>query len=130
MQHRAHGRHSEVGLEVLLVVPEERPDPVARLDPQRRQPVGQAGRALGHLSVRPFLPAAAVEGEDATVGVDRRAVLEDRGDQPGRVLHGALHGIAHGILQARAAPLPAVPTPPSQPPGDASYGEGVRRGER
>ena len=45
VQHRAHRRHREVGLEVLLRVPQERADPVAGLDPEPRERARQARSA-------------------------------------------------------------------------------------
>ena len=71
VQDRAHGRHGQVRLEVALVVPAERPHPVARTHPEpperRRQLLGPAG----HLGERRRPVAVGLDGDHLAVAVDR-----------------------------------------------------------
>jgi hypothetical protein len=62
VQHRAHRRHGEVRLEVLLGVPQERPDPVALLHAEPGQRPGQPCCALPDLAYVACPDAVAVEG--------------------------------------------------------------------
>jgi hypothetical protein len=50
VQHRAHGRDGQVGLEVLGVVPHERADPLVAVDAKRAQRVRQPRRPLADAS--------------------------------------------------------------------------------
>ena len=50
VQHRAQQRHGEVGLEVAVVVPAERGDPVARADAERAERAGEPVRAAQALA--------------------------------------------------------------------------------
>jgi len=51
VQLRAHARDGEVGLEVPVVVPAQRPDPVAVLDAGRREGAGDLPDAVAVLGV-------------------------------------------------------------------------------
>ena len=50
VQHRPHTGNRHVELEVALVVPRERPDPIPVLDPQSPEHAGKSIDALGHLA--------------------------------------------------------------------------------
>src|SRR5262249_26023986 len=80
VQYRTHAGHPEVGLEVLLVVPAERPDRVVRPDPEPGQrPLGVAGPAGAGPGPRHALAAWVHPG----------TVLHDRADRELVVLHRA-----------------------------------------
>ena len=51
MEHRAHGRNGQIGLQVGLVVPQERADPVRVADAQTAEGLGQLLGPAGHLGV-------------------------------------------------------------------------------
>jgi hypothetical protein len=92
VQHRAHGRHREVGLEVLLVVPHVRADPLVAGDAQRREPVGELGGAGGDLGERRAPPRPALGlGHDLAAGVPLPAVANDGRHGQRAVHHRALH---------------------------------------
>ena len=74
VEHRAHRRDREVGLEVLDVVPLEGRDPLVAGDAEPTEPVGQLGGAATQLGVRPGADAVGGGGHDLGVGMDRGAV--------------------------------------------------------
>ena len=76
MQHRAHARDGQVGLEVGLVVPHERADAVALLHAEPGQRRRQLIGTVGHLGERGLDVAVAGEGDDLAVGVNVPPVLE------------------------------------------------------
>ena len=78
VQHRAHRRDREVGLEVLGVVPHEGRDPLVAVDAEVAQAlVSRAARSAPTSAyVRRRAPPVG-RGDDLGVGVDRRAVLEE-----------------------------------------------------
>ncbi len=94
VQDSAHGRHGEVGLEVLLVVPHERRDPLVAGDPQCPQRIRRPAGPLGDLAVAcpPARAAGAGAGDHHAVGERRGGGPHHRGDGERDVLHGALHG--------------------------------------
>src|SRR5439155_4837333 len=89
VQDGTHAGHSEVGLEMLLVVPAERPDRIVRPDPEPVQRPGQPRRVLRHLGVTG--PAGAGPGprHALTARVHPGSVPHDRGNRERVVLHGA-----------------------------------------
>ena len=52
VQHRTHRRHGQVGLQVLLVVPHERADPLVTGHTEAAKGVGELGGAPAHVGVR------------------------------------------------------------------------------
>ena len=92
VHHRAHAGNGEVRFLVLLVIPAEGGDPVARLDAQ----AAQAGRQLIRAFRQgPELDAArpvGLAGDDLAVGVQGPAMLEDVLDRERKVHHRAAHG--------------------------------------
>ena len=101
VQDGPHGRDGEIGLQVTLIVPAERADPVPRLDPE----AGEGGRQLlrpgCHLGEGGRAVAARLDGDDGAVAVHLLPVTEDVADQERGVLHGAFHGPSMS-----SAPLP------------------------
>ena len=91
VQHRAHGRDRQVGLEVLGVVPHQRGYPLVAVDAQAAQRVGQlGGPGAGHAVALP--PRARRRaGHHLAVGIGRRAVAHDRRHGQRNVHHRALH---------------------------------------
>ncbi len=91
VQHRAHARHGEVRLLVLLGVPGEGRHPVALANAE----VPQAGRQLlGPLRERGEADparAAGVGGDHGAVGVVGPSMLEDVADGEREVRHSAAH---------------------------------------
>jgi hypothetical protein len=92
VQDGAGARHRQVQLEVLGVVPHERPDALVRVDPQAPQGVREAPAVRAQLSEG--LAAGPLRGPGHHLGhaVHRGAVVEDPRDEQGRLLHGAAHG--------------------------------------
>jgi hypothetical protein len=134
VQHRSHGRHREVGLQVLLGVPQQRADAVALADAEAGQRAGQTGRPDGDLGVGRLAHAVAVEGPDGAVGEDPRPVPQEAGDGQRRVLHGAhdgggglRHRISSGVWRGSlAASLPHDrPAVATGRPGADRYGGDV-----
>ena len=101
MQHRSHARDREVRLDVLLVVPAQRPDAIAGHDPERAQRPGQAVDPLRHLGVAGVPGPLALERDDLAVRIHLRAVAEELRDAQRRVLHGRVHGL-HSPLHVLA----------------------------
>ena len=89
VQHRAHGGHPEVRLEVLLVVPAEGPDRVAGSDAQPRQRARQPSRVGRHLLVRRASGARTGPRHALAAAVYGGAVAHDRAYRERVVLHGA-----------------------------------------
>ena len=116
VQHRAHGRDGQIGLEVLGVVPHEGADALVAGDAQGAQRIGQPGDTGAQLAVRQ--PAAAVVGGGHHLGVPvhRRAVAGDRADRQGDVLHGAAHRVPPWVVCCRACPTDAGESSPGPVP--------------
>ncbi len=90
VEHRADGRHPEVGLEVLLGVPRERADAVPRLDAEAEQRHGKPVGALGDLGERGTPTRLTLEGHHLARAVDSATVPEHHADGQREVLHGRL----------------------------------------
>ena len=89
VQHRAHRRHREVGLEVLLAVPAERADAIAVLDAERGERVGEPGRVRADLGEGRAARARLGPGDAFALGVHALAVAQDRRDREREILHRA-----------------------------------------
>ena len=90
--HEPAGGRADVRLEVLVVVPHERPDPVAVGEPQPAERHGQALRARHELGVRVPVPALVREArDDLALAVELVRATQDRGDVELVVHHQALH---------------------------------------
>ena len=100
VQHGLHRRDGEVALEVLLVVPLERRDPVTVRDTESGQGVRQLTRALADLAERGAPRPVAEVRHHLAVTVHGEPVPEQHRQAEGDVLHGALH---------RAAPVRRLP---------------------
>ena len=88
----ASDRRADVGLEVLVVVPHERPDPVAVVEPEPAERDRQALRARHEVGVRGPVPAlVGLPGDDLAVAVELVRAAEDRRDVELVVHHQALH---------------------------------------
>ena len=122
VQHGTHRRHGEIGLEVLLVVPHERGDPLVTGHAQGTEGVSQLGSAPAHVGVR--RPAYAIAGRrDHFAGaVDRRPVANDRRDRQRDVLHGAAHRVPPWLAMVRFVVVTIGRTCPLR--------EGAARGRR
>ena len=92
LEHRAHRRDREEGLQVLRAVPHERADALIPVDPQLvAQPVGQRGGAGADGRERRDLRPRRTPRGDRRRAVDRAAVLEDPRDGQRDLLHRAAH---------------------------------------
>ena len=107
VQHRAHGGHGKVGLEVLAVVPAESRDALAALHAQCRERVRQRFRMPRHVLEQRDPDAFAIEAAHRTPAVQARAVAEDhlRGER--QVHHRRLHGRGSAGVQRRPAMIAA-----------------------
>jgi len=92
VQHRAHGRDREVGLQMLGVVPEQGRDPLVAVHSQHPQRIGEPGRPGPGLGIG--LPAGALArpGDHFTAAERRRPVPHDPGYGQRRIHHRAAHG--------------------------------------
>ena len=78
VQHRAHGRHGQVRLEVLGVVPHEGADALVGVHAEAAQRIGQAGGPPACLGVRAAPGRVLGAGDDLAIAEDRRSVTHDR----------------------------------------------------
>ena len=107
---RAHARDGEVGLQVFLVVPGEGADPVARLDAEALERVGELGAALRDLGVGADPRAVRLAGDDPAVSVNPASVIEDHPDRQREVHHRAeCHRGAPGSGSSGSVAVGAVP---------------------
>ena len=102
MQHGTHARDGEVRLEVLLMIPAEGADAIARAHTEIAQRAGQPRDAGGHIAEACVAGALALEGDDLTVGKHALTAAQDLSDRQRRVLHGGFH-------RRSSALLPCVP---------------------
>jgi hypothetical protein len=86
----------EVELEVAVAVPGERRHPVARLDAEANQGIGQAADALARLGIAVAVQAA-FHGlrHHLDIGIDFGGVVDHAGDQQRPVHH---HAAQHGRI--------------------------------
>ena len=91
VEHRPHRGDGQIGLQVLLVVPGERPHPVRVAHPQAPQRGGQAFGPARHLGEGGAPVTGGLDGDDLAVAVDLLAVAEDAADEQRAVLHRAEH---------------------------------------
>ena len=91
VEHAAHARDREVGLEVLLGVPREGGDPITGVHAQAAQRGGEPVDVVRHLGEGRAPARLALEGHDLAVAEDRSAVAEDHPDREGKVLHRRKH---------------------------------------
>ena len=89
MEHRAHRRDGEVGLEVLLRIPAEGADAIAGPHAEAREPGGEPLRPLSHLAEAGAADAFALAGYHLAPAVNPLPVLEEGRDGEGAVLHRA-----------------------------------------
>ena len=92
VQDRAHGRHGQIRLEVLGVVPHERGHPLITVHAEPPQRVGEPRGPAGHLGVGP--PPDALPGirHDLFAAKGCGAVPHDRRDRQWDIHHRAAHG--------------------------------------
>ena len=96
---RADRRDREVGFEVLMIVPVERGDPIARLDSEFSQRGGQPTCAIEHLSVGvPMEPARTALADDIGVGPQRPCATDN-----GRNIELVIHHRIESVLLSPAA---------------------------
>jgi hypothetical protein len=91
VQHRPHAGNREVRLDVLLGVPQERPDPVPGLDPEPDEGRREPRRAIADLGERRSPRAVRRRRHDLASPVDLTAVLEQVRDRERKILHRAQH---------------------------------------
>ena len=99
VQHRAHRRHRDVGLQVFLVVPHEGGDPLVAVDAEAAQRIGQSRGLLAKFAVRGVAEPRTGGGAHRPVTMNAHRVSQDRRDSQFRVLHRALH---RGQLSSRS----------------------------
>ena len=110
VQHRAHARDREVRLEVRLVVPHERADPVAVADPEAAQPRRELLGPVRDLGERGALDRVAPERRDLAVAVHRPAVPEQEPDGQRVVLHRARQHVGPPVC----VPSTSTTSPPAR----------------
>src|ERR1700738_3840080 len=96
VHHRPHGRNGQVRLEMLLVVPAERADPVALAYPKPAEASAQPLDSLGDLAEGRSSHPGPVECRNLAAMMDCLAVTEDMRNREGKILHRALHGTSRG----------------------------------
>lgn len=96
VQHRAHRRHGQVGLEVFGVVPHEGRHALVAVDAESAQCVCQLCATSSDIGVATTPRAVSGPGHDLGIAVDRAAVAQDLRDLQRCVLHCALHGCSCG----------------------------------
>ena len=101
VEHSAHARDGEVRLEVLLVVPHERADGIARADPEAAERGGEPVGVVSHLSVRGPPDTVARERHALRAGVDATAVAQDGVDREREVAHGRADHASSSIVPRR-----------------------------
>ena len=134
VEHGAEAGRRKVGLQVLLVVPAEGPDPVARADAQAPKPGGEPTDTVGGIPEAAPPRGLTLEGDQLAVREDGPAPPEDLGDGERDVLHGAQHrrgapqktkrvtisATQHGLVASRAAIVTSLLTRTRRPSGVAS----------
>ena len=96
----AADRRPDVRLEVLVVVPHERRDPVAVLEPEAAQRDGEPLRPRGEVGVPVAVPALVGQpGDDLAVAVELVRPPQDRGDVELVVHHQAFHHASSSVEQ-------------------------------
>jgi hypothetical protein len=93
VQYRAHGGDAQVGLEVGLVVPQERTHPVTVAHPDPLQGPGQSLGAVGDLGEGGLdgLAGRTGDGDHPALAIDLLAVAENATHQQRCILHGTQH---------------------------------------
>ena len=92
MADRSHSRHREVELVVAVGVPRERREPVARLEPQRFERVGEPAHPRGRVAVGVAVDAALHQaGYHLPAGVVALRVLDDAAHEQRAVHYLAPH---------------------------------------
>jgi hypothetical protein len=91
VQHRAHRRHRQVGLEVLGVVPHEGPHALIGVHAQPPQGVGQPRGAAARLGVGAAPGPVPGPGDDLAITEYRGPVAHDRRDRQRDVHYRAAH---------------------------------------
>ena len=122
VEHGPHQRHPEVQLQVLGLVPEQRRNPVARLDPEVAQPRGEAACALSTLADRgPVDRAVGPPRDDLPPGRQLLRAVYDRGQRQREVVHHQAlgHLLGHALLRIRLS-LILGPTGYGQGRGDGT----------
>ena len=98
VQHRAHRRDGQIGLQVLLGVPQEGADAVAGTDAQTGQRAGEPLATGGDLGKAGLPYGSRLEGPDRALGEDGGPVPEHARDGQRTVLHRADNGVGHAVL--------------------------------
>ncbi len=121
MQHPPRGGDAIVELEVTIGVPGERRDPVAGLEPERVERVGQPFRPRRDLGVgRAMDRAVGAARDDLAFAVPAGGIVDERRDQKRTLLHQSKHSslpAAFGRSQCVALRR-AADGGPEQPPAD------------
>ena len=137
VQHRAHQRDREVQLQVLGLVPEQRRDPVAVFDPERRAAPSRAGgRARPHSpSVVRWIEPSGRRETTFRAGRQLLRALHDRGQRQREVVHhqavghlwsvmlssGFDRSLILGADRIRSGATPMAPVRPSDAYPDQSW---------
>jgi hypothetical protein len=114
VEHGPHARHRHVELQVLLAVPAEGRDPVARSDPETLERLRQAVDALPHLAVA--RPALAVVGEGDDLGVAEHPPHALERVQQGERAVVLDQSFEHGVELLLGGSAAAGPLPPGALP--------------
>ena len=95
--HRAEAGHGIVRLQVAVIAPGQRGDPLARPDAAGEKRVGEAGGALGDVGIAVAHPrAVGADADDPRAAVVRGGVGEDVGNEELALLHQGVHGVLFG----------------------------------
>ena len=101
VQHGAEAGDAEIELEMAVGVPGNGADPVAELDAQALQRLGQLLGAPGGVLVAVAMDRALDRArDDLDIGVVARREIDHLGDQQRAVLHQAKHGVPSFVLCA------------------------------
>ena len=93
MQDAAHQRDAEVGLQMLVVIPAERGNPIARAHAKTLEDPTETADPLSEIRVRVTVERfVRASGHDAAPRMHLLGVAEDRRQRERKVHHQAVHG--------------------------------------
>ena len=126
VRHEPARRRTDVGLEVLRVVPHERPDAVAVLEPELAERDDEPLRARDEVRIRVPVPALVGQpADDLAVAVELVRAAQDRGHVQLVVHHQAVHGLLSLLESMRRSP--GLSVGPGRSPSSSEAAISARR---